>query len=113
MNRNTKAAMALSTVQSAKLHLVAITGLSQDALHLYVGLGVWLLAAMLFRKSVKTRVPLFAVLAVAAIGGAFDAWDDISSLGHWRVQASLHDVLNMMFWPTFLCLLVRYTKVVR
>jgi uncharacterized membrane protein YqgA involved in biofilm formation len=105
--------MALSTVQTAKLHLVALTGLSKDALHIYVGLAVWLIAAMLFRKSVKTLVPLLAVLAVAAIGEAFDAWDDFSSLGHWRVQASVHDVLNTMFWPTILCLLVRYTKVVR
>jgi hypothetical protein len=91
-----------SFVQSLKLDIVGLTGLSKDALHVYVGLGVWLLAAALFRRSITTLRPWLAVLVVALGIEAFDAFDDWVDLGRWRWRASLHDVVNTMFWPTVL-----------
>lgn len=102
-----------SLVQALKLDIVGITGLSKDALHIYVGLGVWLLAAALFRRSITTLRPWLAVLVVAMGIEAFDAFDDWVQLGRWRWKASLHDVVNTLFWPTVLALLARFTRLLK
>lgn len=82
--------------------------LSKDALHIYVGLIVFLAAAVVLRKPLRSIVPWFAVVAIAIAGEALDMDDDIASLGHWRWGASLHDVLNTLFWPTVLMLLAKF-----
>jgi hypothetical protein len=102
-----------SLFQSLKLDIVGFTGLAKDALHVYVGLGVWLLAAALFRRSITTLRPWLAVLVVACAIEGFDAFDDWVQLGRWRWRASLHDVANTMFWPTVLALLARYTRLLK
>lgn len=102
-----------SFVQSLKLDIVELTGLSKDAMHVYVGLGVWLLAAALFRRSITSLRPWLAVLVVALAIEAFDAFDDWVGLGRWRWKASLRDVVNTMFWPTLLALLARYTRLLK
>jgi hypothetical protein len=102
-----------SFVQSLKLDIMGFAGLSKDALHLYVGLGVWLLAAAVFRRSITSLGPWLAVLLVACSIEAFDAFDDWVDLGHWRYRASLHDIANTMFWPTVLALLARYTRLLK
>jgi hypothetical protein len=102
-----------SFVQSLKLDIIGFTGLSKDALHVYLGLAVWLLAAALFRRSITTLRPWLAVLVVACGIEAFDAFDDWVDLGRWRYQASLHDIANTLFWPTVLALLARFTRLLK
>jgi hypothetical protein len=46
-------------------------------------------------------------LCAACAGELLDMRDDLRLLGHWRYMASLHDVINTMFWPTVLALLAR------
>lgn len=96
-----------------KLDIVAATGLSKDALHVYFGLIVWLLAAALWRRSITTLRPWLAVLIAAAVVEAFDAFDDWRSLGRWRMGASVHDIVNTLVWPTVLALLARYTRLLK
>ena len=102
-----------SIVQALKLDIMGFTGLAKDALHIYVGLGVWLLAAAVFRRSITTLRPWLAVLVVACVIEGFDAFDDWVQLAHWRYRASLHDVVNTLFWPTVLALLARYTRLLK
>jgi hypothetical protein len=104
---------ATSFVQSLKLDIVGFSGLSKDALHVYAGLIIWLLAAALFRRSIATLRPWLAVLVVAVGIEAFDAFDDWVDLGRWRYKASLHDIVNTMFWPTVLTLLARFTRLLK
>jgi hypothetical protein len=104
---------ATSFVQSLKLDIIAATGLSKDALHVYLGLIVWLLTAALWRKSITAWKPWLVVLVVACGIEAFDAFHDWIDVGYWRVGASIHDVLNTMFWPTVLTLLARYTRLLK
>ena len=92
---------------------MGLTGLSKDALHVYVGLIVWLLAAALWRKSIASIKPWLAVLMVAFAGEMFDAYDDWHTFGRWRVIRSVHDLLNTLFWPTVLALLARWTRVLK
>lgn len=99
--------MDSSAFQSAKLWIVEATGLSKDALHVYVGLTVFLVAAWLFRKTPRSWAPLLIVLGMAALGEMLDARDDLRTLGHWRSGASLHDVVNTTAWPSVLWTLFR------
>jgi len=84
--------METSTGQSVKLTIVEVSHLSKDALHIYVGLGVFVVTALVFRKRIQSSlVPLLAVLLVASLGEIVDMHDDIKTLGYWRWAASLHD----------------------
>ena len=76
--------MEPSVEQQAKLAIVAATGLSKDALHIYAGLAVFIVMAYCWRKQPESAMPLLVVVAVAALGEALDARDDIRSLGRWR-----------------------------
>ncbi|MDN5781688.1 MAG: hypothetical protein L0H23_06640 [Luteimonas sp.] len=102
--------MKITAVQSVKLFILQLTGLSRDALHIYAGMLVFLLATAFTRKSPRSFVPLLAVFFIAVGMEALDAWDDLHTFGYWRIGASLHDIINTVFWPTVVFLLVRYTK---
>jgi hypothetical protein len=100
--------MDTSDLQSVKLAIIAALGLSKDALHVYVGLAVFLLTALALQRSLRSLLPWTAVVVVAFAGELFDALDDLRSLGHWRWSASIHDIVNTLFWPTALLLLSRH-----
>ncbi|MCB5185556.1 hypothetical protein LG201_10115 [Methylobacillus gramineus] len=103
--------IATSLFQSIKLDIIATVGLSKDALHIYVGLAVFLVAVALFRKPLKSISPWIVVFTVAIAGEVLDRRDDIASLGHWRWAASLHDIINTLFWPTVLIVLARFSSI--
>jgi len=99
--------------QQAKVAVAAALGLPKDALHIYVGLAVFLLAAALLRRPLRDWRPLAAVLAAALAG---ETWDLIDT---WRTGEApawgrnWHDVWNTCFWPAVLFLCARYTRLVR
>ncbi len=99
--------MQTSAFQDFKVDMVAVFNLSKDALHVYVGLLVFVAVAILLRRKPRTFLPLLAVFFVACVGELLDARDDFAHLHHWRWRASLHDVLNTCFWPLMLTLLTR------
>lgn len=105
--------METSTFQSIKLSLVSASGLSKDALHIYIGMGVFVLSAVLFRKSIGSWLPIGFVLLAAILGEALDLRDNLGSLGAWRWKASVHDLINTSFWPVVLFGLSRFTKIFR
>jgi hypothetical protein len=101
----------VSAFQQSKTALVQLLGLPKDALHIYVGLAVFLGAAALFRRSPAGWLPIGAAVAAALAG---EAWDLIETRAsgatiHW--DRNWHDVWNTCFWPSILFLLARYTKV--
>jgi hypothetical protein len=102
--------METSTAQAIKLVIVSTTGLSKDALHIYVGLGTYLFASQVLRKPFRSLLPLLAVVFIACLGELVDMRDDIASLGYWRWRASLHDIVNTSFWPFVLFALARWSS---
>ena len=99
--------------QQAKISLVHLVGLPKDALHIYVGMLVFLLAAILFRAPLKSWKPIAAV-ALAALAG--EIWDviDTVNIGARVVWArNWHDIWNTCFWPFVLFLLARYTRLLK
>lgn len=97
--------METSLVQAFKLAIVSASGLSKDALHIYAGLAIFLLLAVLMRDRPSLVRPWCVVLLAAVIAEALDLRDDLASLGHWRWAASLHDVLNTIAAPSVFAVL--------
>lgn len=98
----------MSPLQEAKLWLVAELGLAKDALHIYVGLGLFLGSALLFRWPLSRWKPLILV-ALAALAG--EVWDLIDSrrLGtRIDLSANWKDVWNTLFWPVALFVIARF-----
>lgn len=97
-----------STAQATKLAIMHFTGLSKDALHVYVGLIVFLSVAVLLNKPLRFTIPWLSVLLVATLGEVVDRHDDMVMLGYWRITASIHDVVNTLFWPTVFLIMAKY-----
>ena len=100
----------MSGFQQSKLWLMQLLGLPKDALHIYVGLAVFLLSAALFRWPLRSWKPLGVVAAAAVLGEAWDIGDTLrfGAIPLW--ERSWHDVWNTCFWPSVLFLVARYTR---
>jgi hypothetical protein len=99
--------MNTSIYQNIKLHFLSLIHLSKDAVHIYIGLTVFLIFVVIFKKSLSSLKSLVPVLIIAVVMEAFDLWDDFHSLGQCRWLASLHDIKNTLFWPFILVILVK------
>lgn len=85
--------------------------LSKDAVHIYIGMIVFLAAVVLWKRGQIFWRCLIPVLLVAAGMEAFDLVDDWRSFGYLRWNASLHDFVNTSFWPVVIVLLVKLRAV--
>ena len=100
----------MSGFQQAKIALVHLLGLPKDALHIYVGLAIFLAAAAVLRRPLGSWMPIAAVAAAALIG---EGWDLLETRAagarpHW--DRNWHVVWSTCFWPATLFLLARYTR---
>lgn len=102
-----------SAAQSLKISIMTATGLSRDALHVHVGLAVFLAAVVVLRRPLRSVLPWLVVLAVAVAGELLDLRDDVSTTGEWRSRDSLRDIVNTVLWPTVLLLAARFTSLLR
>jgi hypothetical protein len=103
----------VSAFQQAKIALSQLAGLPKDALHIYVGLAVFLLAAALLRAPLRSWKPIAVVLLVALAGEAWDIFETWQAGQRVRWDRNWHDVWNTCFWPTVLFLLARYTRLLK
>ena len=101
----------MSLFQQAKVALGQLLGLPKDALHIYVGLAVFLAAAALLRRPLGSWAPIAAVLAAALIGEAWDLIETRAIGARPHLERNWHDVWNTCFWPAVLFVLARYTRV--
>lgn len=93
--------------QDLKLAMIGLTGLSRDALHVYIGLLVFLGVALLLRRPLRSWLPLAAVVIVALGAELLDLRNDLALHGRLRFGESTHDLVNTAFWPAVLMLLAR------
>ncbi len=99
--------METSFFQQLKLHLIELIHLSKDAIHIYVGMSVYVLWNGLLKKNFASLKALLPVVGVAVLLELFDMWDNYHSTGSLRITASLHDIANTCFWPLVLVLLLK------
>lgn len=92
------------TALSETLHL------SKDALHVHLGLLIYLVAAGLTRRSLGSFVPWLILLVLEAINEGFDLLHDLrhGGLNARSLLPGLKDGVNTMFWPTVLLVAVRF-----
>ena len=91
-----------------KIHVLNAVDLSRDAIHIYVGITVLLLFVIIFQKGRFSVVSLIPVFVVAIIMEVFDLYDDSRTFGYVRWDASLHDVVNTVFWPVILVFVAKF-----
>ena len=96
-----------------KLLLMGSTGFSKDALHIHVGLAVFLGSALLFRWLLTSVRPLLAAAAVALAGEAWDMVDNLLSGAPMQLAGHWHDIWNTLFWPAVILLLARATPMLK
>ena len=103
----------MSEYQEAKRVIVSILELSKDSIHMHVGLIVFFLAVVLWKKgSIEARC-LIPVIIVASLMEILDLRYDYISLGYFRlnaITASIHDLINTTFWPVVIVVLARMDK---
>lgn len=89
---------------AAKRALGDALQVSDDLLHVHVGLAIFVVTALLLRRRISLAWPLAAVAVLAALNEAIDYFGSTPA-PPLRVAT---DVLNTVLWPLVLFLLVRW-----
>lgn len=93
--------------QQFKLIIFEIFSLSRDAIHIHVGFAALILALLLTRKKLHQWSILLPTFILSVLMEALDIWDELNTIGHVLIAASLHDLLNTNFIPFILVLWAR------
>lgn len=100
--------MASGIWYELKLFLEHASGVSMDALHILVGFAAFLLAAVLLRKSLASRLPWFAVMILEIANEAYDlhveTWPDLAM----QLGEGAKDLMLTMALPTVVMLVARW-----
>jgi len=82
------------------------TGASEELLHLHIGLLIFVVVAVLFRRRMHSLWPVSMVWAFALVNELVDYF-----AADWVFDLSALDVLNTVLWPTVLFLVARRRRV--
>jgi|SRR5687768_13552549 hypothetical protein len=88
---------------AAKAALVSFSGATEDLLHVHAGLLIFVVAALVLRRKMRSPIPLALVAFFAVLNEVFD----MLAGGSHRALEPYVDIANTMFWPTVLFLLAR------
>lgn len=86
-----------------KWEISRATGASEDLLHVHIGLALFVLSALLFRRRLASPLPLVIVIIFALLNEAIDIYDETGPLD----LEPLVDIANTIFWPFMLFLIAR------
>lgn len=86
-----------------KSSLGEATGASQELLHVHAGLLIFIIAALVLRRKMRSPIPLVIVVIFAALNEVVD-W---LSRGPPASLEPLSDFANTVFWPFLLFLIAR------
>jgi hypothetical protein len=103
----------MSDFQLAKIWLSEQLGMHKDALHVCVGLALFLIASALLRRPLRDWRPLAVVLVAALAGEAWDLIETWIAGQRLRWGLSWHDIWLTMLWPALLFALARWTRLLR
>lgn len=94
--------------EANKVHLADYSGLTRDALHIHIGIGLYFVLVFLLRRSPRSWLPALVVLGVCLLGEVFDIIN-VAQLGqHQKPFENLHDIANTMAWPVIFTLYARW-----
>jgi len=90
-----------STYQLFKLWWLAVLPLTKDAIHIYIGFVLLLIALIVFRRRLSSYQALIPGLLVSLVMEVFDLRDGYS------LGASVHDIINTNLLPFVFVTLAR------
>lgn len=101
-----------------KILVIETTGLAKDALHIYVGVSVYLACLIIFsvifkKQSTRQLLALIITTCVALAGEGLDIRYNIAAQTNLKIGASLHDLVNTCLLPYVLYALNRWTNIFR
>ena len=91
-----------------KTQLSDLLGISKDALHILLGLAIYLIVVVVFRRPLANWVPWLALLAFEIVNEFMDIFHE--GIMRFELGDSFKDVLNTMFWPTVVLLVARWRR---
>lgn len=100
----------MSIWYQVKLLIEHASGVSMDALHVLVGVGLQLAFALLFRTPIKSWRPWLFVLALLLLNEASDLWVEQWPQPGMQYGEGLKDVGLTMILPTLLMILARLKR---
>ena len=92
-----------------KNHLSDFLGITKDALHIHIGLAIFLGVALVFR-SLASWIPWLALLAFELVNELMDVFYIGEHGIGFDLGDSPKDIVNTMFWPTVVFLVARWLK---
>lgn len=92
-----------------KIALSAALGLSKDALHIHLGILLFLLFALMTRRGLDRWLPWLLLLALETANEVLDLHQPAGSMEK-NMAAGVHDIVNTMFAPTLLMLFLRWRR---
>ena len=95
---------ALQEYDEFKDYVAAYSGLGEELLHLHAGMAIFFLFALVFRRRLRSYVPIAAVYFFALFNEVVDFWQPDRPSGFLPY---IIDILHTIFWPTMLFLLAR------
>lgn len=96
--------------QHWKIGVIQDAGLAKDALHIYVGLAIFITVRLVWRWRGGWIIAWLAALAAALTGEWIDMGSEALSSALQPDDAHWHDVWNTMFWPTVLLIVGRWLQ---
>jgi TRAP-type uncharacterized transport system fused permease subunit len=91
----------------AKMFIEHASVVSSDALHVLIGVLLWVLVAYVARRSLSAPLPWLAVLALTLLNECVDLWVERWPDIAMQLGESAKDVLLTMALPTVLAFAVR------
>ncbi|MBV9929833.1 MAG: hypothetical protein JO013_02680 [Alphaproteobacteria bacterium] len=85
-------------------------GLNMDALHVYFGVAILVLAALILRRPLRSPIPWLVLLALELANEYYDWTYEVWPGPDRAIQAAegLRDIWNTMALPTFLLVVSRW-----
>jgi hypothetical protein len=96
-----------------KTDLAAWIGISKDALHVHLGLLLFVAAVLVLRRSPASLLPWLLVLALEIANELVDTFHWHQGRWSFDLVESAKDLINTMLWPTLMLLLARFSAVWR
>ncbi len=107
--------------ETIKLVVVNATGLAKDALHIYVGISVYILCLFILRpvfkrQGIRSFIAIIIVTGVALLGEYLDnrhtlVASGMIGLSKEQIMASIHDLINTCLLSYILFALMNWTTI--
>ena len=99
---------AMSSWHQGKLFIEHAVTIDHDALHIIVGLLVWLAICFVTRRTIDSWRPWLWLFALILWNEAVDLWTELWPDAGMQFGEGLKDLLLTMLVPTVLLVLARY-----